>query len=123
MSQRLTPAEELQTTLGFPPNPPARRSHPTRTPTQCPPAPPPPRPTQAEPSITLSMAVLDSMAGHVIGRAGTGLRLIHDFSHVKVNISSHVGPAASRTVTIRGTSKEVGDAVVTIGRQIAKHRI
>ena len=123
MSQRSTPAEELRTTLGFPPNPPACRSRPTRAPTQRLPAPRPPRPTQAEPSITLSMAVPDSMAGHVIGRTGTGLRLIHDFSHVKVNISSHVGPAASRTVTIRGTSKEVGNAVVAIGRRIAKHRI
>jgi len=37
--------------------------------------------------MTLSMAIPDAIAGHVIGRVGTGLHLIHGFSHPKVSIS------------------------------------
>src|SRR5258708_279076 len=58
-------------------------------------------PSVNEPCITATLAVLDAaIAGHVIGRAGTGLRQIHDFSHAKVAVSSHISPLASRAITI-----------------------
>ena len=57
-------------------------------------------PSMNEPRITVTLAVLDAIAGHVIGCAGTGLRQIHDFSHAKVAMSSHVGPLASHAITI-----------------------
>src|SRR5258706_6485450 len=53
-------------------------------------------PSVNEPRITATLAVPDTVASHVIGHAGTGLRQIHDFSHTKVAMSSHVGPSASR---------------------------
>src|SRR5258707_9891267 len=57
-------------------------------------------PSVNEPRITATLAIPDTVASHVIGHAGTGLCQIHDFSHVKVAVSSHVGPAASCAITI-----------------------
>ena len=76
-----------------------------------------------EPRITATLAIPDAVAGHVIGHAGTGLHQIHDFSHAKVAVSSHVGPSASRAITIQGSPREVGDAIIAVGRRIAKRRI
>src|SRR5258708_35580438 len=72
-------------------------------------------PSMNEPHITATLAILDAVAGHIIGRAGTGLRQIHDFSHTKVAMSSHVGPSASHAITIRGSPREVGDALIAVG--------
>src|SRR5258708_6008711 len=53
----------------------------------------------------------------------TGLHQIHDFSHAKVAVSSHVGPSASRAITIRGSPHGVGDALITVRCRIAKCHI
>src|SRR5258708_1010986 len=57
-------------------------------------------PSVNELHITATLAILDAITGHVIGHAGMGLRQIHDFSHMKVAVSSHVSPSASRASTI-----------------------
>src|SRR5258708_23100633 len=57
-------------------------------------------PSVNKPCITATLTILDAIASHVIGCAGTGLHQIHDFSHAKVAISSHVGPTALRAITI-----------------------
>src|SRR5258708_15714291 len=57
-------------------------------------------PSVNEPHITVTLAILDAITGHIIGHAGMGLRQIHDFSHAKVAISSHIGPTASHAITI-----------------------
>src|SRR5260221_10376263 len=72
-------------------------------------------PSVNEPHITATLAVPDTVAGHVIGCAGTGLHQIHDFSHMKVAVSSHVGPSASHAITIQGSPCEVGDALIAVG--------
>uniref|UniRef100_A0A8H8CHK6 Uncharacterized protein n=1 Tax=Psilocybe cubensis TaxID=181762 RepID=A0A8H8CHK6_PSICU len=54
------------------------------------------------------------------GRAGTGLRQIHDISHAKISVSPIV-TSGLHAVTIRGTAREVGDALSAIGKRIA-HR-
>ena len=46
-------------------------------------------PSVNEPHITATLTILDAITGHVIGHAGMGLHQIHNFSHVKVAISSH----------------------------------
>ncbi len=66
--------------------------------------------------ITATLAVPDAIAGHIIGCAGMGLRQIHNFSHAKVAVSSHIGPSALCAITIRGSPREVGDALITVGR-------
>src|SRR5260221_12995181 len=58
-------------------------------------------PSVNELRITVALAVPDTVAGHIIGCAGMGLCQIHDFSHAKVAVSSHVGPSASHAITIR----------------------
>jgi len=59
--------------------------------------------------ITVTLAILDAITSHVIGCAGMGLHQIHNFSHVKVAMSSHIGPSALHAITI--------------GHQITKHHI
>src|SRR5260221_10268373 len=80
-------------------------------------------PSMNEPHITATLTIPDAITSHVIGHAGTGLRQIHDFSHAKVAVSSHVGPSASHAITIRGSPRKVGDALITVGCRIAKRRI
>src|SRR5271155_5157594 len=69
---------------------------------------------------TLTLAILDDQAGHVVGRAGSGLRQIHELSNAKVSLSLQV-TAGQRSITIRGTDREIGDALSAIGKRIA-HR-
>ena len=84
---------------------------------------PPTLPQAALEKIVVTLSVPDAAAGHIVGRAGTGLRQIHDISHAKVSIAQAIGPSASRAVTIRGTSREVGDAISAIGKRIARRRV
>ena len=80
-------------------------------------------PIESSTRITTMVAVLDALAGHVVRRAGLGLHQIHNFSHVKVMMSPHIGPLTTRSITIRGSPHEVGDALIAVGRQIAKCHI
>ncbi|KAH9479609.1 hypothetical protein JR316_0008204 [Psilocybe cubensis] len=64
--------------------------------------------------------VLSSLDYSFPGRAGTGLRQIHDISHAKISVSPIV-TSGLHAVTIRGTAREVGDALSAIGKRIA-HR-
>src|SRR5260221_6663855 len=79
--------------------------------------------TQPTDCITTTIAIPDMVASHVIGRAGTGLHQIHDFSHTKVNVSPHIGPSASHAITIQGLPHEVGNAIIAVGHQIVKCHI
>ena len=72
-------------------------------------------PSVNEPHITATLTIPDAVASHIIGHAGMGLCQIHDFSHMKVAMSSHVGPLASCAITIWGSPHEVGDAIITLG--------
>lgn len=72
--------------------------------------------------ITVTLSIPDAQAGHLVGRAGTGLRQIHDISHAKLSVSPTV-VSGSRVVTIRGSSREVGDATTAIGKRLARRRL
>src|SRR5260221_4475550 len=80
-------------------------------------------PSVNELCITATLAVPDAVTSHVIGHAGTGLHQIHDFSHTKVAVSSHIGPSVLHAITIQGSPCKVGDAIIAIGCQIMKHCI
>jgi hypothetical protein len=71
---------------------------------------------------SLTLIVPDDQAGHVVGRAGSGLKQIHDISSAKVSVSPTV-TAGFRTVSIRGTDREVGDALAAIGKRLARRRL
>ena len=72
--------------------------------------------------ITVTLSIPDAQAGHLVGRAGTGLRQIHDISHAKLSVSPTV-VSGSRVVTIRGSTREVGDATAAIGKRLARRRL
>ena len=65
-------------------------------------------------SVTLQ--VPDAQAGHLIGHAGSGLRQVHDCSRAKVSVAAATGLSDLRAVTIRGSAREVGDALVAVGK-------
>src|SRR5260221_537106 len=97
------------TTPGSSSNPQANPPHchrnprPTPTSTCCPQQAINSIPSMNEPHITVTLAILDAITSHIIGHAGTGLCQIHNFSHVKVAISSHISPMASCAITIQGS--------------------
>ncbi|THU95830.1 hypothetical protein K435DRAFT_778861 [Dendrothele bispora CBS 962.96] len=68
----------------------------------------------------ITLSIPDQQTGHVVGRAGTGLRQIHDISHAKISVSPPSGSSGLRSVTIRGTAREVGDAISAIGKRLAR---
>jgi hypothetical protein len=68
-------------------------------------------------SVTLQ--VPDVQAGHLIGRAGLGLRQVHDYSRAKVSVAAATGLSDLRAVTIQGSAREVGDALVAVGKRLA----
>jgi hypothetical protein len=74
--------------------------------------------------VCCTLWVPDSIAGHLIGQVGRGLKLATDISKARIAVS---GPStelgAARKVTIHGTSEEVGRALVVIGRRIAQQRV
>ena len=72
--------------------------------------------------ITVTLSIPDAQAGHLVGRAGTGLRQIHDISHAKLSVSPTI-VSGSRVVTIRGSTREVGDATTAIGKRLARRRL
>ena len=72
--------------------------------------------------LTVTLSITDDQAGHVVGRAGSGLKQVHDISGAKVSVSTTV-TAGFRLVTIRGTDRQVGDAISAIGKRLARRRL
>ena len=72
--------------------------------------------------ITVTLSVPDVQTGHLVGRTETGLHQIHDISHAKLSVSPTI-VAGLRVVTIRGSNREVGDAITAVGKRLARHRL
>ena len=72
----------------------------------------------------VTVAIPDATAAHVIGQGGKGLKQAHDISGARV--SAYVlaeGSREERHVSIRGTDEQIGDALVVLGKRIARKRI
>ena len=72
----------------------------------------------------VTVAIPDASAAHVVGQGGKGLKQIHDISGARV--SAYVlaeGSREERHVSIRGTDEQIGDALVVLGKRIARKRI
>ena len=68
----------------------------------------------------------DALVPHVVGRRGAGLKQAHDISGSRLtafsmDVSGSVGER--RFVTIRGADQQIGEALVVIGKRIAKQRV
>jgi hypothetical protein len=63
------------------------------------------------------MAIPDVTAAHAIRHRGKGLKQIHDISGTRVSAYTLMsGPRDERHVSIQGTDKQIGDALVVLGK-------
>jgi len=61
--------------------------------------------------------------GHVVGRGGRGLKQVTDISSARVSaFTQEVDGRSERLVSIRGTDKQIGDALMVLGKRIARKR-
>ncbi|KAJ4482610.1 hypothetical protein J3R30DRAFT_3403130 [Lentinula aciculospora] len=72
--------------------------------------------------LTIQVSVPNASAGHLVGCAGAGLKQIHDFSRACISVPPS-GSSGARLVTIRGSRREVGDALIAIGKRLAGRRV
>ena len=62
--------------------------------------------------------------GHVVGCGGRGLKQVTDISSARVSaFTQEVDGRSERLVSIRGTDKQIGDALVVLGKRIARKRV
>lgn len=72
----------------------------------------------------VTVAIPDATAAHVIGQGGKGLKQIHDISGARVSAYTLVeGSRDERHISIRGTDQQIGDALVVLGKRVARKRI
>ncbi|KAG6898684.1 hypothetical protein C0995_008863, partial [Termitomyces sp. Mi166 len=72
-----------------------------------------------------TLEIPNSLVSHVIRHQGQGLKQAHNLSSSWL-VAFVVGPAENEGcwfVTIRGTDQQIGEALVVIGKCIAKHRV
>ncbi|KAJ4477286.1 hypothetical protein J3R30DRAFT_3703551 [Lentinula aciculospora] len=72
--------------------------------------------------LAIQVLVPNALAGHLVDHAGVGLKQIHDFSRACISVPPS-GSSGARLVTIQGSRREVGDALVTIGKRLAGRRV
>ncbi|KAF5379385.1 hypothetical protein D9615_006603 [Tricholomella constricta] len=65
----------------------------------------------------------DSLMPHIVGSRGRGLKQIHDLSGARVSAFT-MGPdeERQRLVSIKGTDRQIGDALIVLGKRIARQR-
>ena len=71
----------------------------------------------------VTVVIPDASAQHAIGQGGKGLKQIHDISGARVNAYSVAGSNDERHVSIRGTDLQIGDALVVLGKRIARKKV
>ncbi|KAG6871958.1 hypothetical protein C0992_010038, partial [Termitomyces sp. T32_za158] len=77
------------------------------------------------PRYECALELPDSLVAHVVGHQGRSLKQAHDLSGSQLAAFT-VGPAGSEGrcfVTIRGTNQQIGEALVVLGKCIAKKRV
>ena len=74
--------------------------------------------------FSASLVLADDLVGHVVGRGGRGLKQVADISSARVSVhSQEIDGHWERLVSIRGTDKQLGDALVVLGKRIARKRV
>ena len=81
-------------------------------------------PMADKPDHHLIMVVVPTdAAAHVVGRSGKGLKQIHDISGARVAAFQVTTSPDERQVTIRGTDEQIGEALVVLGKRLARKRV
>jgi len=79
-------------------------------------------PQEGKPDCHLvTVAIPDATAAHVIGQGGKGLKQLHDISGARV--SAYMLKSGLRDechISIHGTDKQIGDALVVLGKRLAR---
>ena len=74
--------------------------------------------------FSASLVLADDLVGHVIGCGGCGLKQVANISSARVSVhSQEIDGHWERLVTIRGTDKQLGDALVVLGKRIARKHV
>ena len=72
----------------------------------------------------VTVVIPDATAQHVIGQGGKGLKQVHDISGARLNAYSLAsGSRDERHISIRGTDLQIGDALVVLGKRIARKKV
>jgi hypothetical protein len=72
----------------------------------------------------VTVVIPDASAQHVIGQGGKGLKQVHDISGARVHAYSlATGSRDERHISIRGTDLQIGDALVVLGKRIARKKV
>src|SRR6202789_2425278 len=70
----------------------------------------------------VTVVIPDASAQHVVGQGGKGLKQIHDISGARVR-AYEAGSSDERHISIRGTDLQVGDALVVLGKRLARKKV
>jgi len=74
--------------------------------------------------FSASLVLAEDLVRHVVRRGGRGLKQVSDVSDARVLVfSQEIDGRSERLVSIRGTDKQLGDALVVLGKQIARKRV
>ena len=72
----------------------------------------------------VTVVIPDASAQHIVSQGGKGLKQIHDISGARVNAFSVAsGSNDERHISIRGTDLQIGDALVVLGKRIARKKV
>src|SRR6202789_4379730 len=70
----------------------------------------------------VTVVIPDASAQHVVGQGGKGLKQIHDISGARVR-AYEGGSSDERHIAIRGTDLQIGDALVVLGKRLARKKV
>ena len=75
-------------------------------------------PRESSPNcFSASLVLADDLVGHVVGRGRRGLKQVANISSARVSVhSQEINGHWERLVSIRGTDKQLGDALVVLGK-------
>ena len=71
----------------------------------------------------IMVIIPDASAQHVVGQGGKGLKQIHDISGARANAFSVASSSNDkRHISIRGTDLQISDALMVLGKWIARKK-
>ena len=71
--------------------------------------------------FSTSLVLADDLVGHMVGHSGHGLKQVADISSACILVhSQEINGHWEHLVSIQGTNKQLGDALVVLGKQIAR---
>jgi hypothetical protein len=70
-----------------------------------------------------TLVVPDSAVGHIVGRGGRGLHQAHDVSGAQLRAYTDTAAPGERRVSIRGTDRQIGEALIALGKRFMRKRV